>query len=97
LAGFVFGAGMGTLYPALQTLTIKSAPVEKKTAASAVALNAYDIGLCFGTVLMGFIAGWLGTYRSVFAFNLIFIFLLLLGYLVHPSFKEGRTVKREKD
>lgn len=56
VAAMLFGAGVGVLYPALQTETLIAVAPPRRAAASATFSNALDLGLGGGSVLLGMLA-----------------------------------------
>jgi MFS family permease len=85
LAAIVYGLGVGSLFPALQALTLSSAPMSHRTGASAMFFNFFDVGIGLGTLLMGFLAGHYQTYETVYLLAAALMALTLLGYgLFYP-------------
>ncbi|MDR1051622.1 MAG: MFS transporter [Deltaproteobacteria bacterium] len=80
-AAVVYGLGVGSMFPALQALTLSSAPPERRTAASALFLICFDIGIALGSLGMGFLAGRYSTYSVVFLVSGVFLILLALVHL----------------
>ena len=84
ISGFIFGIGSGILLPAMQAMSMRIIPVEKRGSASSTYLCSYDIA----SGVAGILAGWLVTvwgYRSMFAVFGIFPVLSLLVYALWAS------------
>ncbi|MDR1298196.1 MAG: MFS transporter [Deltaproteobacteria bacterium] len=88
-AAVVYGLGVGSMFPALQALTLSSAPPERRTAASALFLICFDIGIALGSLGMGFLAGRYATYSVVFLVSGVFLILLALVHLFLFGRKPG--------
>lgn len=56
----LYGWGVGMLFPALQTETLAAVGPSRRAAASAAFSNALDIGLGGGSVVLGFLAQYVG-------------------------------------
>ncbi|MDR0356663.1 MAG: MFS transporter [Deltaproteobacteria bacterium] len=89
-ASVLYGLGVGTLFPSIQALTLSSVPDERNTAASAVFFVCFDVGIGLGTMILGFLAGFFGTFKAVFAASPFFLILLLLIYLTLFARGQGR-------
>lgn len=59
LAGLFFGLGFGVLQPTLMTICIKSV-ADKKGAANAAFMTAFDIGVASGSIVGGIVAEYFG-------------------------------------
>jgi MFS family permease len=70
VAAILYGLGAGALFPATQTLSLSSVPLERRTVASAYFFVALDIGIGLGSLAMGHLAGFFGTYQVTFVFAL---------------------------
>ncbi|MDR2711531.1 MAG: MFS transporter [Clostridiales bacterium] len=84
LAGLFFGLGFGLLFPAMQTMAVRTVPMEKRGAATSTFMCSYDIGAGLG----GLLAGWLVTiwgYRPMFGVMIIFVILSCLTYWLWAS------------
>jgi MFS family permease len=78
----VYGLGNGALFPSLQTLALTSVPPERRTTASAYFFVSFDVGLGAGSVVMGGLAGMLGSYRAVYAASLAFLAFMSASYFL---------------
>lgn len=67
IAGLFSGIGMGALLPAMQSWTLTSLDADRRSVASAIYFNYYDIGMSLGSVVLGYIAtgfGYVVTFRT---------------------------------
>jgi MFS family permease len=65
-ASLLYGFGIGAIFPSLQALALSSAPLDRRTEASASFFNAYDFGFGLGSLALGFIAGLSGSYATLY-------------------------------
>jgi predicted MFS family arabinose efflux permease len=81
LVSIFYGLGFGTIFPAVQALTLSSVPSERRTAASAVFFICFDLGIGMGTLFFGLLAGYFGTFRVIYVASPIFmVFLIILFF-----------------
>jgi len=84
IAGLLFGIGSGVLLPAMQAMSMRVVPAERRGSASSTYLCSFDIASGAG----GFFAGWVVTvwgYRPMFASLGIFLIISLLVYAFWAS------------
>ena len=84
ISGILFGIGSGVLLPAMQAMSMRVIPTEKRGSASSTYLCSYDIA----SGIAGVLAGWLVTvlgYRPMFAMFGIFPVISLLVYAFWAS------------
>jgi len=84
LSGLFFGIGSGVLLPAMQAMSMRIVPPERRGSATSTYLCSFDIASGAG----GFFAGWVVTvwgYRPMFASLGIFIVISLLVYAFWAS------------
>jgi predicted MFS family arabinose efflux permease len=93
-AAVVYGLGMGSLFPSVQALTLSSVPADRRTAASAIFFNAFDIGIGLGTILMGFMAGLFRTFSVIYLVSVAMILEMLAIYLF--LYLPARPAKRTR-
>ncbi|MDR2199980.1 MAG: MFS transporter [Deltaproteobacteria bacterium] len=93
-AAVIYGLGAGTLFPAVQTLTLSSVPPERHTVGSAYFFVAFDLGMGLGTVFMGFVAGHYHDYGAAFVCSALFFALLMLVYLALYLRRPGSLGRR---
>jgi predicted MFS family arabinose efflux permease len=82
IAAFFSGTGMGALLPAMQTWCVTSVAANKRSTASAVYYNFYDIGQGIGAYALGVIAHTAGygvTFKSAIAPVAVFLAIYLIG------------------
>ncbi|MDR1394944.1 MAG: MFS transporter [Deltaproteobacteria bacterium] len=84
-ASVIYGLGVGSLFPAIQALTLSSVPMAYRTGASALFFNSFDVGIGLGTLIMGFLAGWCPTFEVVYLAAGLFAALMLTVYFVNFS------------
>ena len=80
IAGFFSGFGMGALLPAMQSWTLTSLESERRSVASAIYYNYYDIGISVGSIALGYIAKGLG-YVSTFRTAAVVVIVFLTVYI----------------
>jgi len=83
-SGFMFGVGFGISIPAMQAMSMRIVPLEKRGSASSTFLCAHDISAGLG----GFIAGVLVTawgYKPMFAAFSVFVVASTLVYMLWAS------------
>ena len=83
-AGLLFGIGSGIILPAMQAMSMRVIPIEKRGSASSTYLCSYDIASGAG----GILAGWIVTvwgYRPMFVSLGIFLVISMLIYALWAS------------
>jgi MFS family permease len=99
-ASVIYGFGIGSLFPSIQTLAISSVPHSKRSVSVTTFFVCFDLGTGLGTVILGLFAGWFNDYRVVFKASIIFILLILISYgffYVLPNQRRIRLVLSKKD
>lgn len=88
LAAALIGLGYGTMFPCLQTIAIQKAAPQRRGLATATFLSLFDMGIGFGSFIVGIIGGAIG-FDSFYFFSSFYI-LICLGvyYVMH-----GRVTK----
>ncbi|MDR2771166.1 MAG: MFS transporter [Clostridiales Family XIII bacterium] len=82
IAGFFSGFGMGALLPSMQTWCISRVGAERRSVASALNFNFYDIGIGGGALVLGRLFGASGSavaFRAASACMAVFLVICLLG------------------
>jgi predicted MFS family arabinose efflux permease len=79
--GFFNGAALGAMQPCMQTWTMSSVAPEKRSVASAVYYNFYDIGIVIGSVILGYISDGSG-FSVIYRVAYIPTALLLIIYCI---------------
>jgi predicted MFS family arabinose efflux permease len=91
VAAIFYGLGFGSVFPAVQALTLSSAPSERRTAASAVFFICFDLGIGLGTLFLGLLAGHFGTFKVVYIASPIFLVFLFIAFFImfgHKKIKQ---------
>ncbi|MDR2487608.1 MAG: MFS transporter, partial [Clostridiales Family XIII bacterium] len=89
LAGFFSGIGMGALLPAMQTWCISRVGAERRSVASALYFNFYDIGIGIGAILVGFLFEIFGV-RPTFLFASACMGVFLIVFLGSAAARTGK-------
>jgi predicted MFS family arabinose efflux permease len=82
IAGFFSGFGMGALLPSMQTWCISRVGAERRSVASALYFNFYDIGIGGGALILGHLFGASGAavaFRTASVCMAVFLVICLLG------------------
>ena len=90
LAGMFSGAGFGAMFPALQAWVINLVQPEKRGVASATYYNFLDIGIGFGSILLGFVVS-MTSYATMFLLSGILYVLFLIVYFMYLRHQRLRT------
>lgn len=88
IAAGVIGLGWGTLFPGFQTIAISKARPEKKALATATFLSLFDLGIGFGSFVMGAVAAGLG-FKVLYAACAVYV---LAGLIVYYFVQKNNTV-----
>ncbi|MDR1109330.1 MAG: MFS transporter [Deltaproteobacteria bacterium] len=80
VAAIVYGLGIGSLFPAIQALTLASVPAGRRTAASAAFFICFDLGIGLGTLSLGLLAGHFGTFRVVYLASPVMLAFLVVAF-----------------
>lgn len=87
IAAGVIGLGWGTLFPGFQTIAISKARPEKKALATATFLSLFDLGIGFGSFVMGAVAAGLG-FKMLYAACAVYV---LAGVIVYYFVQKNKT------
>ncbi|TCS96668.1 MFS transporter [Hazenella coriacea] len=79
LAAAFIGFGYGSIQPSLQALVIESVPKQRRGAATATFFIAIDLGIGLGSLLLGFVATWIG-YPWMYISTILFVLLSCMTY-----------------
>lgn len=90
LAGMFSGAGFGAMFPALQAWVINLVHPEKRGVASATYYNFLDIGIGFGSILLGFVVS-MTSYATMFLLSGILYVFFLIVYFMYLRHQRLRT------
>ena len=89
LAAALIGLGYGTMFPCLQTIAIQKAAPQRRGLATATFLSLFDIGIGFGSYIVGIIGGAIGL-SSFYLFSSFYILVVLVIYF----YLHGRSSKK---
>ncbi|WP_144554615.1 MFS transporter [Bacillus sp. X1(2014)] len=97
LSAGMIGLGWGTLFPTFQTIAIQDAAPRKRGLATATFLSIYDIGIAFGSFVVGLAAAKMD-YSSLYFFSSFYVLMgVVLYYFLHTrkqvSFKEHKQTE----
>ncbi|MDR2302279.1 MAG: MFS transporter [Deltaproteobacteria bacterium] len=89
VAAIFWGLSTGTIFPSVQALAFSSVSPHQRTATASSLFNAFDVGIGFGSIILGIICEYKGTYLVAFKGALInclaFIcFYFLYYFILHP-------------
>ncbi|OES45290.1 MFS transporter [Domibacillus iocasae] len=87
IAAGVIGLGWGTLFPGFQTIAISKARPEKKALATATFLSLFDLGIGFGSFVVGIVAAGLG-FKMLYAACAVYV---LAGLIVYYFVQKNKT------
>lgn len=92
-AAVLYGIGFGSAQPALQAAILGMVPRERFGIANASFFTAFDLGIAFGSTLLGWVSGWLG-YRALFSAGAasVAISLAVFVTLVRPLLRRGDEI-----
>lgn len=82
ISAMFFGAGFGSVQPALQAWTINRVPANRRGAANATFFSAFDLGIGLGAVILGLLAR-VTTYGMMYRLSIILFVLFIVSYLYY--------------
>jgi MFS family permease len=91
LSAALIGLGYGSMFPCLQTIAIQKAAPHRRGLATATFLSIFDIGIGFGSYIVGIIGDAIGL-NSFYSLSSIYI---LIGIAVY-YYLHGKTIRNEK-
>ena len=94
-SGFFMGLGAGTILPICQTMINNLAPTQRRGAANATCLTAFDCGICVGILVVGYVQeafGWSVSHAIEICFVLIAIAAFWSFSLRHYNRSRPRPV-----
>lgn len=92
-AGLI-GLGWGTAFPSFQTIAIQHAKPVRRGMATATFLSIFDIGVGFGSFLVGVIGSKIGFDSLYFYFSFITLFGIAIYMLLHGK-KANKLLSHE--
>ncbi|MBU8905372.1 MFS transporter [Desertibacillus haloalkaliphilus] len=90
LAAAFIGIGWGTLFPTFQTISVQKATPERRGVAMATYLSIFELGVGFGSFIVGVVVAQ----TSLQAFYFAGAFIVLFGIAVY-ALMHGRSVLQE--
>lgn len=94
LAAAFYGLGGGTLFPSLQAWIINRTAPERRAEANAMFYNAFDVGIGFGSILLGFIAAT-ASYSVMYLFAAGVMATLFTVYFVFQVLNNNNNSREE--
>lgn len=91
VAGAIFGLGFGSVQPALQAWAVDNAPANRRGMANATFYSFFDLGIGFGAMIFGWIAGSFG-YKYIYltAAGSVLFSCILYFYLLYRTHQRQR-------
>ena len=81
ISGCLFGISYAVIQPIIQAWALTLVPPEKKVTANSMLLIFMDLGMAIGSVVLGFLAKYVG-YGITFGYSSISMIAILLIYLI---------------
>ncbi|CAG7646008.1 Staphylopine export protein [Paenibacillus solanacearum] len=81
LAAVLYGIGFGSAQPALQAANLRLADPDKRGAATATYMTAFDLGIGLGSIVLGWVSQYAG-YPFLFAISSISVVISLILFLL---------------
>ena len=94
LAGFLYGSGIGAIFPALMTWCLNLVEVHERENAMASFFNFFDFGLGGGAIILGLVAEAF-SYQAVYYVAIVAYLLFLLIYLIISARKNKGILSAE--
>lgn len=92
-AGILFGLGFGSALTAFQATILNMVPRERFGVANSSFFMAFDLGIAFGTTVLGWVSQWLG-YRALFGVGAASVAVCLAVFVafVRPQLRRREEV-----
>lgn len=87
LAAFLYGAGIGAIFPALQTWCLELVEEHEHESAVASFFNFFDMGIGVGAIALGVVAQTFDNYTSVF-------YVAIIAYVIYLALTIIYAMKR---
>lgn len=81
IAAILYGIGFGSAQPALQAATLRIAPEDRRGAANASFMTAFDFGIGLGAILLGLVSERIG-YAYLFAVTAVSVVVSLVIFTI---------------
>lgn len=94
IAGFLYGSGIGAIFPALLTWCLNLVEEYERENAIASFFNFFDFGLGGGSILLGIVAGAF-SYQAVYYLAIAAYILFLVIYFIF-AVRKNKTIIAEK-
>ncbi len=89
-----FGAGFGFLMPSLQTIALRSSPMEHRGSATSTFYISFDVGMGIGSLLAGWLSGIIG-FSWMYGAMLLPLAVALTYFLLHDRREQRNSVPAE--
>jgi MFS family permease len=90
LSAALIGLGYGSMFPCLQTIAIQKAAPNRRGLATATFLSIFDIGIGFGSYIVGIIGDAIGL-NAFYTFSSIYILIGIAAYY----YLHGKMIRKE--
>ncbi|WP_078548738.1 MFS transporter [Litchfieldia alkalitelluris] len=94
ISAALIGLGWGTLFPSFQTIAIQQAEPERRGLATATFLSIFDLGIGFGSFIIGLAAAQVEFSSLYFYCSLFVLFGAAIYYVLHGR---GKLVAYKKE
>ncbi|OIB01255.1 MFS transporter [Paenibacillus sp. LC231] len=81
IAAILYGIGFGSAQPALQAATLRIAPEDRRGAANASFMTAFDLGIGLGAILLGLVSERIG-YAYLFTVTAVSVVVSLVIFTI---------------
>ncbi|WP_254450169.1 MFS transporter [Cohnella herbarum] len=95
VSGVFYGAGLGAMFPALQAWVIDRVEPHRRGVATATFYNAFDLGIGFGAIVLGFVVAWTNYATMYLTSSVFFIAFLVIYSIYEQRLKQGRWNETE--
>jgi MFS family permease len=88
ISSILYGLGVGSVFPSIQTLTLSSTPPAKRTSSSVTFYVCFDLGSGVGSFMLGFVAEGYRDYKYVYlaaALSMVVFFLCYAFFFIWPK------------
>jgi MFS family permease len=90
ISGIFYGAGLGAMFPALQAWVIDRVEPHRRGVATATFYNAFDLGIGFGAIVLGFVVTWTDYATMYLVSSVFFVAFLVIYFVYEQRLKQGR-------
>jgi MFS family permease len=100
IGAIIYGFAIGSVFPSIQTLSIRSVPGSKRSIGVSVFFVLYDFGTGVGTIVLGVLAGHFNGYRVVFNAAIVATLIIFLSYgffFLIPKNRAKRLMLAQKE